>query len=94
MPLPRGARASIVEHSGAAHLVLSFDAAPLPALPAALTDAERSVAHLLLAGLSNEEIATARACSTNTVAKQVSSVYRKLGVQSRAELAARSRRRP
>jgi DNA-binding NarL/FixJ family response regulator len=54
-----------------------------------LSDAERDVLQLLLTGLSNLEIATHRRSSTHTVAKQVSSIFRKLGVRSRAELMVR-----
>jgi DNA-binding CsgD family transcriptional regulator len=53
---------------------------------AALTRAERETAELLARGMTNREIARARGTSTNTVANQIKSVFRKLGVQSRAEL--------
>jgi len=52
--------------------------------------AEREVALLALAGKSNNEIATARHCSVRTVANQLQSVFRKLGIRSRAELAAKA----
>jgi DNA-binding NarL/FixJ family response regulator len=54
-----------------------------------LTPAETAVAELAFAGLANEEIARARGRSARTVANQLASAYRKLGVGSRAELAAR-----
>jgi DNA-binding NarL/FixJ family response regulator len=54
-----------------------------------LTAAEREVALEALAGLSNAEIAARRQRSPRTVANQLSSIYRKLLVASRAELAAR-----
>lgn len=91
--MPRGARASITAHEGTEHLVLSFEP-PRPALPASLTDAELSIAHLSLAGLTNPQIAAARGRSPSTVAKQINAIYRKLGVQSRTELAARIAERP
>jgi DNA-binding NarL/FixJ family response regulator len=53
----------------------------------ALTPAERAVADGLLRGLSDRQIARARSCSRHTVAKQVTAIYRKLGVRSRIELA-------
>jgi DNA-binding CsgD family transcriptional regulator len=47
---------------------------------------ESEVLLQLLEGLSNEEIATERGVSARTVANQVASVFRKLGVSSRGEL--------
>jgi DNA-binding CsgD family transcriptional regulator len=55
----------------------------------ALTEAERSVVELILDGLSNAAIAQKRRCSANTVANQISSAYRKLGVGGRRQLRAR-----
>lgn len=54
-----------------------------------LTPAERAVMALLLAGKSNAEIAKARKTAVRTVANQVASLFRKFGVGSRAELAAK-----
>lgn len=53
-----------------------------------LTEAERWVAEMAIAGLTNREIAAARGASVHTVANQLQSIYRKLGVCSRSELAA------
>jgi DNA-binding NarL/FixJ family response regulator len=53
-----------------------------------LTDAEREVASLMLEGASNAEIARARGSAVRTVANQAASIFRKLGVSSRRELAA------
>jgi len=53
-----------------------------------LTAAERDVRALILRGLANAEIARARGTSVRTVANQVAALMRKLGVGSRAELAA------
>ena len=58
-------------------------------LPEALSTCERDVAALVLRGASNAQIAAARAKSARTIANQVASVFRKLGVRSRGELAAR-----
>jgi DNA-binding NarL/FixJ family response regulator len=58
---------------------------PRPVLPRSLTMAERAVAEALLEGLSNFEIATARQTSVRTVANQVASILRRLGVRSRSE---------
>jgi len=66
------------------HAVLSF------ALPnnysALLTRAERDVALLVLTGKSHDDIAKIRGRATRTIANQVASVFRKLGVASRTEL--------
>lgn len=53
-----------------------------------LTPAERAVARALLKGQSNSAIATTRGSSERTVGNQVASVFRKLGIASRSELAA------
>ena len=54
---------------------------------AKLTDAEVVVARLAAAGASNAGIARTRRTSPRTVANQLASIFRKLGVNSRAELA-------
>ena len=60
---------------------------PLAArLPEGLSPAEREIAKAILEGLSNREISEARGRSLNTVANQVASVFRRLGISSRAEL--------
>jgi DNA-binding NarL/FixJ family response regulator len=51
-----------------------------------LSAAETGVLAELVAGRSNQAIAAARGTSVRTVTNQVSAVFRKLGVQSRAEL--------
>jgi predicted ATPase/DNA-binding CsgD family transcriptional regulator len=53
-----------------------------------LTPAERDVADLVAYGLTNPEIAVRLGVSAGTVKDQVSSSLRKLGVRTRAELAA------
>jgi DNA-binding NarL/FixJ family response regulator len=54
-----------------------------------LTQAERQVVAGVLNGRTNAAIATARRTSCRTVANQLAGIYRKLGVSSRWELAAR-----
>jgi DNA-binding NarL/FixJ family response regulator len=58
-----------------------------------LTEAERQVASDIVEGLSNAQIARRRGTTRSTVAKQVASVFRKLGVGSRRELAAMAKGR-
>ncbi|MBE2254514.1 MAG: helix-turn-helix transcriptional regulator [Myxococcus sp.] len=62
---------------------------PGPEAAPALTAAERDVMALVLAGKSNAAIARHRGTSVRTVANQVASLFRKLKVGSRAELAAK-----
>lgn len=50
--------------------------------------AELAVARDAVAGLSNAAIARRRGRSPRTIANQLSAIYRKLGISSRAELAA------
>ncbi len=57
--------------------------------PADLTPTERRVAELVAKGMRNREVASALYMSVNTVQSTLSHVYRKLGVRSRTELAAR-----
>jgi DNA-binding NarL/FixJ family response regulator len=54
-----------------------------------LTEAERAVLAHLIAGSTNSDIAQKRQTSEHTVANQVQAIFRKLGVMSRSELAAR-----
>jgi pimeloyl-ACP methyl ester carboxylesterase/DNA-binding CsgD family transcriptional regulator len=53
----------------------------------ALTDAERDVVAELVAGLSNKQAARRLGVSPRTVESQLRSVYAKLGIRTRAELA-------
>ncbi len=84
-PAPRSVTFHVGSHEFA---VISFPVAPAR-LPAGLTDAERAIATAILAGASTAEIAGRRGTSPRTVANQLAAIYRKLGVQSRAEFAAR-----
>lgn len=58
-------------------------------LPSSLSAGEREVVALVIAGASNREIAAIRGTSERTVANQLRSTYRKLGVFSRAGLLAK-----
>jgi DNA-binding NarL/FixJ family response regulator len=79
-------RARTFRLDGQEYLVMSFRVAPGP-LPARLTAAEREVAESVARGASNAQIARERGRSVNTIAKQIASVFRKLRVHSRLELA-------
>jgi DNA-binding CsgD family transcriptional regulator len=68
-------------------VVLSAPLAPLP--KASLTKAEQAVVALVVAGLSNSEIADKRGTSVHTVSNQLAAIFRKTGVGSRVELASR-----
>lgn len=57
--------------------------------PADLTPTERQVADLVALGRTNREAAEALFMSVNTVETHLSRIYRKLGVRSRTELAAK-----
>jgi DNA-binding CsgD family transcriptional regulator len=54
-----------------------------------LTEAERRIAGLVAEGLTNREVAAALFLAEHSVETALSRVYRKLGVRSRTELAAR-----
>ncbi|CAG1772079.1 partial Putative HTH-type transcriptional regulator, partial [uncultured bacterium] len=68
-------------------VVMSF---PLPdqADLGGLTSAEREIVVLVLRGLSSQAIADRRATSVRTVANQLASIFKKLGVSGRGELTA------
>src|SRR5204862_344640 len=74
-----------------AALLRRLDPRPAPAAggdPTALTPREREVAALLAEGLSNAEVARRLYISTKTAAVHVSNILAKLGMGSRAEVAA------
>lgn len=67
--------------------------AQLPLLPEErLTEREREVARLVLAGVSNAEVATRLAMSEATAKTHLTRIYAKLGIRGRTELATRFRR--
>lgn len=57
--------------------------------PTELTETERRVAQLASEGLTNRQIAQAAFISVKTVEANLARIYRKLGISSRAQLAAR-----
>jgi DNA-binding CsgD family transcriptional regulator len=85
-PMPAGAQVHRLTEDLA---LLSFPLAAIELPPNALSPAEEEVALLVYAGASNKEIARARGVSPRTVGNQLESIYRKLGVGSRAELVLR-----
>ena len=88
IPAPDNLRADVFKDGGEEFVLLEWPARPLP-VPGGLTRAETEVVRLLLEGLGNHEIAAARGTSVRTVANQVASAYRSLGVASCHELRAR-----
>jgi DNA-binding CsgD family transcriptional regulator len=59
-----------------------------PSAPKGLTETEHRVALLAASGLSNRDVAAQAFMSVKTVEANLGRVYRKLGVRSRAQLAA------
>ena len=95
-PTPGDVRAHALRLGSGSYVLLSFARGGEEAVSGSaglaghgLTTAEQEVARGLLAGLSNVEIARLRGSSARTIANQAASLYAKLGVHSRAELAAR-----
>jgi DNA-binding NarL/FixJ family response regulator len=75
------------------HLVISFVAPPTIGM-SIFTRGERAVAKLVVAGLSNAEIARERGTSVRTVANQVASLLRKAKLESRHQLVLRLSKDP
>ncbi|MEM7412456.1 MAG: helix-turn-helix transcriptional regulator [Myxococcota bacterium] len=87
---PGGLRARLEEASLNGETLL-VGAHPLldEAAAEALSPAEREVTSALLAGSTSLDIASRRGTSVRTIANQIASIFEKLGVHSRVELAAR-----
>jgi len=79
-------------HAGARAVVAQIDAARHRITPVGgpdgLTDRERAITDLILAGRTNREIAAALFLSTRTVEANLSRIYAKLGVRGRTRLIA------
>jgi DNA-binding CsgD family transcriptional regulator len=60
--------------------------APRWAIPACLSEAERSIVRAIIAGASHQETAVVRGCARRTVANHIASIHRKLNVHSRIDL--------
>jgi DNA-binding NarL/FixJ family response regulator len=87
--VPRDLRASVMHIQGREVMVLSYSTVAVFDALERLSRAEREVVELLLSGASNAQIARQRGTSARTVANQAASIFRKLGVGSRMELAHR-----
>jgi len=74
---------------GGEQLAICARELPQPAELVALSGAEREIAAVVGRGQSDGEIARLRGASARTVANQLGAIYRKLGIHSRTELAAR-----
>jgi len=85
----RTGRATIAEVSYGEDKILSLrcDIPPRPEIEVRLSSAETHVAWLVCDGLSNRDIAIERGTAERTVANQVASIFNKLGVCRRFELA-------
>jgi DNA-binding NarL/FixJ family response regulator len=59
-----------------------------PSCLEALTETEREVCRLVVRGMKSADIAKARGTATSTVHNQIASIFRKLHIHSRSELAA------
>ncbi len=88
---PRNLEVSFLLIDGEELAVLSHPAdEPLPL--EGLTEAERQVARDVVDGFSNAQIALRRGTTPRTVAKQVASIFGKLGIGSRRQLVAMRQR--
>ncbi len=67
--------------------ILSVDGRPRGEAASSLTPAELEVAAFVMRGLTNDRIARERQVSERTIANQLRSIYDKLGVTSRSQLA-------
>lgn len=86
--LPATPPATLVAYEIEPGKVLFVHALP-PGTIAGLTAAEQEVLALVLDGHDNTSIAAMRKTASRTVANQLANIFRKVGVSSRAELAAR-----
>jgi DNA-binding CsgD family transcriptional regulator len=95
--LPAGWAVSALSIAGlellryARRLVTEFDPPDIGDVDDALTGREREVLELIAAGLSNREIAAHIYVATSTVKSYTNSIFRRLGVASRAQVVAEAR---
>lgn len=87
MPAASDARVAFGEVGGSRLAVIQLPRGLPEHLAERLSPAERAIAEGLIDGASYADIAAARATTARTVANQARAVFRKLGVDSRFELA-------
>jgi DNA-binding NarL/FixJ family response regulator len=85
-PLPQALAIETLELDGELLVVFAFPREPRTSLRA-LTVSEQEVAELALQGFTTAQIAAARSVTSATISAQLQSIYRKLCVGSRTELA-------
>ena len=83
--LPLGLAVDAIEVDGETLVVFTFPTRSNS--PRELSETEVSVAGLAVRGLTAAQIAACRGVAKATVSSQLQSIYRKLGVASRTELA-------
>jgi DNA-binding NarL/FixJ family response regulator len=85
----RGSRAMIgeVDYGGEKLLSIRCDIPPRPEIEVRLSSAEHHVAWLVCDGLSNRDIALERGTAERTVANQIASIFHKLSVCRRFDVA-------
>lgn len=93
-PNPEARRVDTLEFDsvGRRVMIVRIDAEGVD--PSPLSAAEKEVASLVIAGLSNADIARKRGTAVRTVETQLSSIYEKLKVLSRHELRVRGLSEP
>ena len=84
----RGVHGARVEYGNEQYAIISMPAYDHDFI-AKLSHAEKEVARWILMGKSDKQIAAIRACSPKTITKQINSIYEKLAVHNRAQLAQR-----
>jgi DNA-binding CsgD family transcriptional regulator len=89
-PFPPNASVLALDIGDATYFVIHWP--ELAPADAGLTAAEAEVLEMLSRGCSNSTIAAKRQVSQRTVANQVQSIFRKLGISSRRDLLARKAR--
>jgi DNA-binding NarL/FixJ family response regulator len=85
VPPPPGLEATVAGRAPDERLLLRYPRPPWR-LPPTLSGAEQTVVRDILDGASQRDVARSRGTSERTVANQMASVFRKIGVGSRVEL--------
>jgi DNA-binding NarL/FixJ family response regulator len=89
-PLPKEPPTGVIAYELEPGKILFVHPLPNAFDDAKLSPSEREVAALILHGRDNASIAELRGTSVRTTANQVASIFAKLGVRSRAQLAAKA----